>query len=169
MSKAEFPPGLMEPGDRMSDMSAERTAELLTKHLKITASDLMSRGINVWLIKQVPESNQVNTAAQFYRAKRFPYLNDLPTQFTSSMSDHESRQQRVNKAIDSVPSELMNVMDPTPYFFKNSKRLKVYGDRAYYRDDDHLTRAGADHYMSEMFNEIFVQIAMNRANGLKAK
>jgi peptidoglycan/LPS O-acetylase OafA/YrhL len=161
-AQQKFPSGLMEQGDRISDMSPERTAELLTKHLESTARQLKSKGITVWLIKQVPESNNVSTASEFYRAKRFTYLNDMPAQYTILRNDHERRQMRVNRAIDSVPAGLMNVIDPTPYFFKNTDRLKVYGDRSYYRDDDHLTRAGADHYLSEMFDSIFTKIAKDQ-------
>ena len=57
-----------------------------------------------------------------------------------------------------MPKDLVNVIDPAPYFFVDSAKLKVYGNRAYYKDDDHLTRAGADYYLSKMFDGIFAEI-----------
>ena len=68
-----------------------------------------------------------------------------------------------------MPEGLINVIDPSPYFFKASDRVKVYGDRSYYRDDDHLTRAGADYYLSEMFDEIFARIVKLEADTLQSE
>jgi peptidoglycan/LPS O-acetylase OafA/YrhL len=165
---SQFKSGVMLEGDDVEDISAERTSRLLTKHLEMMARYLKDHGVTVWLIKQVPESNDVNTASAFYKAKRHPYTNDFPLRITTTREEHQRRQARANKTIDSVHSGLLNVIDPTQYFFKDSNSLKVYGDRSYYKDDDHLTRAGADYYLSEMFNAIFAEIAEEQKRSLNA-
>ena len=100
--------------------------------------------------------------------KRFPLMNQMPAQFTVSKEDHQNTQEHANKAIDRLPKGLINVIDPAPYFFVESTKLKVYGDRAYYKDDDHLTRAGADYYLSSTFDAIFAEIAEQQRNSPKA-
>lgn len=52
----------------------------------------------------------------------------------------------------------MTVVDPTPFFYQQTDRLRVYGDRSYYKDDDHLTRHGADHYLRPLFDGLFLTI-----------
>ena len=39
---------------------------------------------------------------------------------------------------------------------------------AYYKDDDHLTRAGAEYYLSATFDAIFAEIAEQQRNSPKA-
>ena len=129
---------------------------------------LNTLGVKVWIIKQVPQTNNVRTAQEFYMAKRFPFFNKMPPQHTTTKGDYLQKQTHANKVLDRLPVDLINVIDPTPYFFKDSDKLKVYGDRAYYRDDDHLTRAGADHYLSEMFDGIFAEIAEQQKDSPKA-
>jgi len=163
--KSKFRSGLMEVGDDVSDMTQTKTTMLLTKHLEMMARKLKSQGITVWLIKQVPESNNIHTAQDFYMGKKLPWCNHLPLQLTTSKGDHEKRQAHANEAIDNVPAGLIRVINPTSYFFRNSDRLKVYGERAYYSDDDHLTRAGADYYLTAMFDEIFAEIAAEKKGG----
>jgi len=126
--------------------------------LPVMAKNLKKLGVQIWLIKQVPESNSIRTAQEFYMGKRFPLMNEMPAQFTVSKEDHQNTQEHANQAIDYLPKGLINVIDPASYFFVESTKLKVYGDRAYYKDDDHLTRAGADYYLSKMFDGIFAEI-----------
>jgi peptidoglycan/LPS O-acetylase OafA/YrhL len=135
--------------------------------LPIMAETLKKFGVQAWLIKQAPESNSLRTAQEFYMGKRFPLINDMPAQYTVSKEDHQNTQEHVNKAIDRLPKGLINVIDPAPYFFVESTKLKVYGDRAYYKDDDHLTRAGADYYLSEMFDGIFSKIKEQHTDSAK--
>ena len=52
----------------------------------------------------------------------------------------------------------MTVVDPTPFFYQQTDRLRVYGDRSYYKDDEHLTRHGADHYLRPLFDGLFLTI-----------
>ena len=151
--------GLMAPGGNVLEMNPDRTSDLLFENLKLMSHRFKKHDIRVWLIKQVPESNNTETASEFYLAKRFSLLNRMPQQYTTTIESHARRQMRANKIFDKLPANLVTVIDPTPYFFKGSDKLKAYEKRSFYRDDDHLTRAGADYYLSEMFNAMFAQIA----------
>jgi hypothetical protein len=158
----------MEEGDNVDDITGDRSARLLTKHLELMARSLREVGVRIWLIKQVPETNNVTTASDFYWAKRFPFVNEMPEQYTTTLGEHLGRQQRVNRAIDLVSRGLIEVIDPTPYFYENSDALKVYGERSYYRDDDHLTRAGAEQYLTKIFDGIFSRIARQQGRRYSA-
>jgi hypothetical protein len=53
----------------------------------------------------------------------------------------------------------VTILDPSPAFFDNPEhRLKTFAERSFYRDDDHLTRFGAEHYLRPVFEGIFEDI-----------
>ena len=157
----QWKPGLMEPGDQLEKLSRKRSIELLGKHLKSMASEFSSRGITVWLIEQVPETDNFFTAREFYLHKKYPDLNPMYRQYTVSMADHLDRQENARAAIASIADDLITVIDPTPSFFERNDRLQVSGERAYYRDDNHLTPTGAMHYLDDPVGHIIREIAGN--------
>lgn len=156
---AQSKSGLMEPGDQPENLSVPRSIELFEKHLAIMATELNSRGISVWLIEQVPESDNVFTAKEFYLHEKYPELNPNYRQFTTSIAQHRYRQKNARAAIAGISDDLITVIDPTQSFFNGHDRLRVSDDRAYYRDDNHLTSIGAIHYLDEPVERIIQKIA----------
>lgn len=126
--------------------------------------ELNSRGITLWLIEQVPESNNIFTAREFYLHKKYPALNPHYSQFTVSLADHLDRQKNAKTAIAGVSSSLIKVIDPAPLFFQGNDRLRVFDDRAYYRDGNHLTQSGIEHYLDKLVEEMIQKIAVETAS-----
>ena len=52
-----------------------------------------------------------------------------------------------------------SIIDPIGPFYSNGQdRLILYSERAYYRDEDHLSRSGAEHYMKKPLTDILTRI-----------
>ena len=56
----------------------------------------------------------------------------------------------------------MILVDPIDEVYKGSPRLQLYGERAYYRDEDHLSRHGADVYLRSTISGILDEITTGR-------
>ena len=152
-----FSTGLMEDGDEASGVNAQRSVSLLSKHLEGMARKLQAHGVTLWVIKQVPETTV--WGRHFYLWKKYLYLNKAPAEYTTSNEDHKVLQYNANKAFEAVPDELIKFIDPAPHFFRDALKVKAYEERAFYCDHHHLTRAGADYYLKDMWNELLAQIA----------
>ncbi len=137
--------------------SFEESSGSLIRQLTKMNDRLVRHGIELVVIQQVPESTVGRTAARFYMQERFPGFYELP-RFTTTREDHASRQERTMKTLAKLSGEGMTVVDPTGQFFNENDELQVYAERSYYRDDDHLTRAGSLHYLAPVFEKIMRRI-----------
>lgn len=134
--------------------TSESSTRVFIKHLTHMLEKLNEAGVNVWLMEQVPETNTTRTAEYVLQYKRFPKLNHF-TQETTTLEQHKARQLNCKTALESIPKHLVSLMDPTPYFFDERRKLKVFDRRSYYKDDDHLTRYGAERHIRPMFDTLF--------------
>ena len=141
----------MNPKPNFQDSSAA-----LSRQLRAMNARFAEKGIRLILLQQVPESTITGTAALFYAQKRFPKTHALP-QFTTSLQEHADRQKRTMDALAQLSQHGLEVIDPTEQFFQEGKGLKVYAERSYYRDEDHLSRAGSLHYLTPVFKKILRQ------------
>ena len=56
--------------------------------------------------------------------------------------------------LENQTTENVRIIDASSqFFFRDRDQLKVYAERSYYRDEDHLTRAGAMHYLEPAFKK----------------
>jgi len=146
----------------LSSISRKLAAASFRTQLEAMLDRLTNAGVRVWIIKQVPETNRSDTAKQFYFVSKFPRLH-LFDQFSISPEDHDLRQVFSNRAIDGLDSSNVTIIDPSPVFFNNEQSLlKIYADRSYYRDDDHLTSYGIEELLSPLFDEIIKEIKSNQ-------
>ncbi len=139
------------------NVTPEIASASVRRQLKKMIEYLSNSGTKIWLIKQIPETNNQNTARHFLLAKRFPLLNHLD-RFTVSMDAHRHRQFHADNAFKGMELANLTIIDPSPLFFNNELRLEVYSERAHYRDDNHLTRYGAEKFLSPIFDDIFTEI-----------
>ncbi|MDG1357399.1 MAG: acyltransferase family protein, partial [Akkermansiaceae bacterium] len=92
---AFYSEGLMKKNDNESEIHLSRSVDLLAEHLEMMARQLQSHGVTIWLIEQIPESNNVLHAHHFYMANKYSHLNSMPEQYTISERDHNQRQANV--------------------------------------------------------------------------
>lgn len=141
----------MVSDDRYSGtIDASVACGALRNTLVKTIDELTKNGITVWIVKQVPEADNCQIARRFYYASRFPVLNEMD-RVSSSRALHEKRQHDANGVLDSIGfNPRIKRLDPSDQFFRDGQ-LIVSGERAYYRDDDHLTRFGVLTFLVPFF------------------
>jgi len=135
----------------------EESAELLRSRLGTMSDRLGGRGIALWILQQVPESTVGKVAERFYAAKRFPLLYSLEQRATS-YEYHKERERRTMGEFAKLPEGTVRIIDPTAAFFPEGSEedLKLYAERSYYRDDDHLSRFGSVHYLAPVFEKVLL-------------
>lgn len=152
------PQGPMVVNRVNDEVTPENSARVLRVQLGGMLQRLEGAGITVWILKQVPEADQGRIARNFYLSKRFACVNRL-NRTSTSYAAHQARQARANAVLDALASERIHVIDPAPFFFPGGDPLVIYAERAFYRDEDHLTRTGAETFLTPVMAPIFKQIA----------
>ena len=131
----------------------KEASSALARQIKAMGARLAVHGIKLVIFQQVPESNESRTASRFYSMKRFSGTSKVP-QFTATKDEFLKRQERTMKLLENQTTENVSVIDASSrFFFRDRDQLKVYAERSYYRDEDHLTRAGAMHYLEPAFKK----------------
>ena len=131
----------------------KEASSALARQIKAMGARLAVHGIKLVIFQQVPESNESRTASRFYSMKRFSGTSKVP-QFTTTKDEFLKRQERTMKLLENQTTENVSVIDASSrFFFRDRDQLKVYAERSYYRDEDHLTRAGAMHYLEPAFKK----------------
>ncbi len=134
-----------------------QTSSALIRQLTAMNTRLAAHDIQLVLIQQVPESTIGGTASRFYAKTRYPETHDTLPQFTTTPSEHAARQKRTMDTLAKLSARGLKIVDPTDQFFREGKGLKIFAERSYYRDEDHLTRSGSLHYLTPVFNQIMSQ------------
>lgn len=160
-----------EPDYRVAPMAVDRVnpnpsfeeaAECLVRGLTSLSDRLKEHGITLWLLQQVPESTVDQVAWKFYAATRFPMLYSLDERATS-LAFHRERERKTMEVVGGLPEGTLRVIDPTDSFFPRGgeEALKIYAERSYYRDDDHVSRFGSVHYLAPVFEEVLPEMRMD--------
>jgi len=133
----------------------EESAGLLRNRLIAMSERLKRHGIALWVFQQVPESTVGKAAERFYAATRFPLLYSLAERATS-YEFHQERESRTMAEFAKLPEGTVRIIDPTAAFFPEGSEgdLKLFAERSYYRDDDHLSRFGSVHYLAPVFEKV---------------
>lgn len=137
----------------MKEPSFEDSSGALVRQLSAMNARLVEAGIQLILVQQVPESTVNGVASRFLSCHRSLGFGDFP-QFTTTRAQYEERQGRTMASLARLADEGVLVVDPVGGFFGESQPLKIYGERAFYRDDDHLTRAGAQFYLRPFYERL---------------
>lgn len=140
--------------------SSEISKAALDRQLQNMLENLDSRGVRVWLIPQVPACERRQTARDFYITHRFPQFNKHHFKLSTPIHAYIKARADSMEVFTSIKSSNLVIVDPKDSFFSEGNMLQVYGDRSYYRDEDHLTRAGANRYMRDLIEDLL--------NGIKS-
>ena len=115
-------------------------AAVLTRGLKKLAAVCERKKIKLWIIEQVPETDESQPAREILLWSIG--LRTQPSDLRTSRKEHKARQQRAQKAFATVET-LVTRLDPVDQLFdENGMTLNYLDGRAIYRDDDHLTKWG---------------------------
>lgn len=152
------PKRLMVSDKDAPQVTSEESAMALKRQLNLMLVAAEAKGINIWIILQVPEAAESSPSRNFLLSHRFPLCNVLPAAGSTSRSEYLKRRAISESVFRSLSSPNLRIVDPIEQFYNGSQQLQLYGDRAFYRDQDHLTRRGADHYLAPLIEDVLIQI-----------
>ncbi len=109
--------------------------EALTRTIK----ELLQRGIEVTIMKQVPLQFR-SPPATLWMAQRFGYN---PDEIGITIQEHLDHQKEVNKLLDSIAQPGVTVLDPLEFLVLKNQRTKIQQDQnILYFDRNHLSQPG---------------------------
>ena len=138
------------------------SAEVSRKALRLQLTKMIERladnDVKVWLVFQMPVSTRAHVARDFYLTRRFPKLNPEVFRLDTPKSEYLEDRASILSLLTGISSENLQFIDPLPFVFDGEEQLLLYGERAYYKDEDHLTRAGAEVFLGSMYGAILDEI-----------
>jgi hypothetical protein len=130
----------------------------LQRQLSKMIRNFETNGINVWIIVQVPPSTRARVARDYYILKRFPLLNKDNFMMDTTRDEYENARVDSLGVLDSINAPNLTIVDPIESFYRDQNRLLLYKNRSFYRDEDHLTRPGADYYLTPIISRVLKQV-----------
>tara|TARA_B110000908_G_C10238413_1_gene444718 strand:- start:266 stop:2197 length:1932 start_codon:yes stop_codon:yes gene_type:complete len=147
-------------GHWTGSFSGDKVADNFQK-IKEMVLRMREKQITCWILTDVPEINDSHLANNVYAMKRFPQINRMDP-ISISRDQYDLENTIVHGQFDTLPRDLVNVVDVSGAFFNKNSRLKTFDQRAYYRDTNHLTKYGADYYLGATLEDIMIQILDRR-------
>jgi hypothetical protein len=136
-------------------------SEAVAKQLFIDAitqlvADLRSRGITVWIAKQVPFHHYATAGMSHELTLRSMKGMDIAG-VGLSKDAHTSRHAFVNGVLESLESEGVNLLDPTPLLCFDNFCPGAQQGFSMYKDRDHLSVQGAE-MIQGLFEPLFLSL-----------
>lgn len=148
--------------DRILSTSRKQSIEVFGKALRNFADFCHNEGINLWIVKQVPEINLRHPAGDMLKYSLGRKSAPPPPKIQVKEA-HIARQKIANQIIDNIETPSVRILDPTPYLIDLNGFVAVHSDgRSFYYDEDHLTEAGAA-LLQPMFSGMFSEIQFKYA------
>jgi hypothetical protein len=141
----------------------ESSMKALVQGLQELASLCEECDVLLWVVKQVPEvggSSPANDVFLWSVGRR----NQMPD-YRRSLKQYSVRQTSPEKIFGSISSVGMRVLDPAPYLFSEDQMtILVQDGRSCYRDEDHLTRHGAER-LRDLIKGVMLEIRRDNRLG----
>ena len=143
-------------GDERTEAFCPSDAKrVLRKQLSKLINIFGDAGIKVWLVQQVPEQHGP-TAFPFLLQE---HLGLSVEYFPTNIEAHNSRQADTNFILQSMTQMGASVIETQHLFFdQNSKPILFRNGRACFRDNDHLTKFGAQELLSDALAQLMHHI-----------
>jgi len=150
-------------------LSPENCRNALRRQLSSMLHVLSEKKIKVWLLLQVPTSSYPLVARDFYMKNRFQRFNPIIFNLDTPRLKYEQMRQGTNSVFTTLNAPNLTLLDPISNFYADNEYLKLYTNRAFFRDEDHLTRAGAQFYLKPLFSSIFKKISIQLKDDIQRK
>lgn len=139
--------------------NSEQSVEAFRRQFGGMLQLLMENDVRVWVMLQVPSASRAEVARDFYLTCRFPLINRKSVVWDIRRSHYEEGRERIVDLISEFDDDVV-VIDPADAFFGDNGTLRLSTDRALFRDEDHLTRTGAEYYLKALFEGVFERVAL---------
>jgi len=147
----------------MDESTAASTPEsacgVLKRGLERMLTELDEAAVTVWIMRQVPEQDVPRPSELLAKKLQYGWPKEIQG---VSLQKHRACQRQVDAIFDELARKRDNVhiLDPTPYCFDEAGfSLMCDAKRSYYRDDDHLSRHGADILLTPVIQPVMQQIS----------
>lgn len=141
----------------LEKLGVSEAKESMKKALERYSALLSTMGVKLYLIRQVPVLSKPYPARDFIKISRFPSLNKSSSARALDLAEFRVQGQAMSEVLAGLENSNVEIVDPATAFFPDSdKPMNWHGERSYYRDDDHLTRYGAEIFMKPLLSKIFL-------------
>jgi len=144
----------------------EYPSSVIERNLRLLIDFCKARNIMLWIVKQVPETGELMPAREWFLFKSG--RKNEAGNHRRTLAEHIERQANIEKVFQSVRGDSVRFIDPAVLLFDNDQKTINYrGGRSLYRDNDHLTRWGAETIsplLSEMFREMSIPSPSSEAS-----
>ena len=128
--------------------------EVFEEYLTKMIQKLHDKGIQVWIMRQVPYQKRSPVELMFHAQRLGRDYDSLGLSIEETQAFHST----VNNIFNRLPKDQVTLLDPSPYFaLKNGKtRIHLNGLPIYF-DEDHLSQRGARHLrplLEQLFDEL---------------
>ena len=136
--------------------TSESGSNIICDDLNFLADYCSQRRITLWVVKQVPRTGEKYPAREWLRYSLG--LITTPSNEQKTLSDHNYLAEDIESVWRALPAGSVRFIDPAPLLFDDEYRTVNYlGGRSVYRDDNHLSKWGAERIrpvLEKMFREI---------------
>jgi len=134
----------------------ENNEEIIKQNLHELLDFCSERDIQMWIVKQVPETAESLPASQNLRFT-LGIAHSRSNQ-RRAREEYDQQQATANKIFRTLDSPRVHFVDASPLLYdSNGMTINYRAGRSLYRDRDHLTRWGAEQIrpaLAQMFREI---------------
>lgn len=136
--------------------NSESPSSIIERNLRLLIDFCAKKNITLWIVKQVPETGELTPARQWllFKSGRIHEAGN----HRRTLDEHQRQQANINEVFQSVGYDSVRFVNPASLLFDSAQQTINYrGGRALYRDDDHLTRWGAEAIsplLRDMFHEM---------------
>ncbi len=140
-----------------SSSSESGTASIVKHELEEWVSFCSKRGIELYVVKQVPETKEP-TAANSALRFALRITRSLSNQ-RGTLAEHEIQQAKIENIFQSLPEGGIHFVDPAPLMIDSEGLVINYHEgRALYRDTHHVTQWGAE-FLRPVLKEMLQKFA----------
>ncbi|WP_018971051.1 acyltransferase family protein [Rubritalea marina] len=150
---------------RTDSYTKEQSGEVLRRNFVSMVEKFHNAGVKVWILKQVPETEYLNGARDFLKMQAYPCLNPIQQRFVQSEAAYDQRQNAVEKIYQSLQPYNVELIDVKPLFYSSGEPASIFAQRSYYRDDDHLTKAGVERFLEVPLTRFLERVKCDSKQG----
>jgi peptidoglycan/LPS O-acetylase OafA/YrhL len=137
-------------------LSYENSRNSLEIELIKMVDKLLKNGKKIYIISQIPEIYDCNNARNFYYYKKYN-INFTRTKNNKNIND--KRQSESVEILNKTSKLGAIIINSYSNFYDRDNTIKQSGERAFYRDDDHLTQYGVEKLLIPSLHPVFQEIS----------
>jgi hypothetical protein len=149
------------------ELTFDASKQALSDQLSSMLERFESNNISVWLMLQVPSASRPRVAHDYYLTRRFPLLNSEDFSKDTTREEYSSYMMDSLQLFNGLDAENLIIINPIESFYGSENKLLLYSNRAYFKDEDHLTRQGVERYLRPLFSDVLDKIASDDLSSVK--